>query len=133
MTLNLALDSVTTLAEPMVQRSRMGTLLVVDDEETVRQSLRVIFKDDYHVLMAGDGATAIELAQKTEVDVAILDVKMAKKQCASRCGSSSRMIITFSWPGMAPPRSSWPRRPRWMWQSSTSRWRSCPASRCWSA
>src|ERR1039458_2131193 len=77
MTLNLALDSVTTLAEPMVQRSRMGTLLVVDDEETVRQSLRVIFKDDYHVLMAGDGATAIELAQKTKVDVAILDVKMA--------------------------------------------------------
>src|ERR1035438_996059 len=77
MTLNLALDSVTTLAEPMVQRSRMGTLLVVDDEETVRQSLRVIFKDDYHVLMAGDGATAIDLARTTKVDVAILDIKMA--------------------------------------------------------
>ena len=77
MSLTLPLDPVATRVEPTVRHNRKGTLLVVDDEDTVRQSLRVIFKDDYHVLMAGDGATAIELAQKTKVDVAILDVKMA--------------------------------------------------------
>ncbi len=71
------MDAVTTPAEPAAQPGRKGTLLIVDDEEAVRQSLRVIFKDDYQVLMAGDGATAIELAQKTKVDVAILDIKMA--------------------------------------------------------
>jgi signal transduction histidine kinase len=83
MSLTLPLDAVTrlaeptALAEPMTQPTRKGTLLIVDDEDTVRQSLRVIFKDDYQVLMAGDGAAAIVIAQTTKVDVAILDIKMA--------------------------------------------------------
>lgn len=40
-------------------------------------SLRVIFKDSYDLLMAEDGPTAIELAQKHDIDVAILDIRMA--------------------------------------------------------
>jgi len=52
-------------------------LLFVDDEEAVRESLRVIFKDEYQIIMAGDGVTAIGLAQKTKVDAAIVDIKMA--------------------------------------------------------
>lgn len=56
---------------------RRGTLLIVDDEEGPRMSLRVIFKDTYDLLMAEDGPTAIELAQKNSVDVAILDIRMA--------------------------------------------------------
>src|ERR1035437_9481156 len=53
-----------------------GKLLIVDDEEGPRQSLKVIFKDDYEILMAGDGATAIEIAQKNRIDVAVLDIRM---------------------------------------------------------
>ena len=56
---------------------RRGTLLIVDDEDGPRQSLRVIFKDEYDLLMAEDGPTAIELAQKNEIDVAVLDIRMA--------------------------------------------------------
>jgi signal transduction histidine kinase len=56
---------------------RKGILLVVDDEEGPRQSLRVIFKDDYEVLMASDGPSAIELAQKNKIDVAVLDIRMS--------------------------------------------------------
>jgi signal transduction histidine kinase len=56
---------------------RRGTLLVVDDEEGPRMSLRVIFKDTYNMLMAEDGPTAIDLAQNHEIDVAILDIRMA--------------------------------------------------------
>ena len=56
---------------------RKGTLLIVDDEDGPRQSLRVIFQDDYKVLMAADGPSAIELAQTHRIDVAVLDIRMA--------------------------------------------------------
>lgn len=56
---------------------RRHTLLIVDDEEGPRQSLRVIFKDDYNLLLAGDGPSAVVLAQKNKIDVAVLDIRMA--------------------------------------------------------
>ena len=77
MSFTLPLDATTTLAQPPAQPRRRGTLLVVDDEDGARQSLRVIFKDEYEILMAGDGATAVELAQKNKIDVAVLDIRMA--------------------------------------------------------
>lgn len=58
-------------------RKRRPTLLIVDDEEGPRLSLRVIFKDSFDLLMAEDGPTAVELAQKNTIDVAILDIRMA--------------------------------------------------------
>jgi two-component system, sensor histidine kinase and response regulator len=56
---------------------RRSTLLIVDDEDSVRQSLQVLFKDDYHILMASDGPQAIDLAQKNRIDAAVLDIRMA--------------------------------------------------------
>jgi signal transduction histidine kinase len=56
---------------------RRGTLLIVDDEDGPRESLRVIFKDEYNLFMAEDGPTAIELAKQHDIDVAVLDIRMA--------------------------------------------------------
>jgi len=56
---------------------RRGTLLIVDDEEGPRQALRMVFKDEYDLLMAEDGPAAIELAQSHDIDVAVLDIRMA--------------------------------------------------------
>jgi len=66
-------DDGRAVAMPRVLRP---TLLVVDDEEGPRQSLRVMFKDDYNVLMASDGRAAIEVARRSPIDVAVLDIRM---------------------------------------------------------
>ena len=40
-------------------------------------SLKLIFKDSYDLLLADDGASAIELAKENKIDVAVLDIRMA--------------------------------------------------------
>jgi two-component system sensor histidine kinase/response regulator len=80
MTMSVAVpvDVVTTPVDSLtVPPKGKGTLLVVDDEEGPRQSLRVIFKDEYQVLLAADGPTAVELAQHNKINVAVLDIRMA--------------------------------------------------------
>ncbi|HEX4646505.1 MAG TPA: response regulator, partial [Verrucomicrobiae bacterium] len=61
---------------PALNQSQKRTLLIVDDEEGPRQSLRVVFKEDYNLLMANDGPRAIELAKQNRIDVAITDIRM---------------------------------------------------------
>jgi signal transduction histidine kinase len=48
----------------------------VDDEEGPRTSLRVVFKNDFEVLLASNGTDAIKLARSRSVDIAILDILM---------------------------------------------------------
>jgi len=51
------------------------TILVVDDEEKIRQSLRGVLSDEgFSVVEAGDGRRARELVDSVRPDLAILDV-----------------------------------------------------------
>lgn len=52
------------------------TLLIVDDEEGPRQSLRVVFKELYDVVLADNGPRALEIARSRRVDAAVLDIRM---------------------------------------------------------
>src|SRR5271157_1011124 len=52
------------------------TLLIVDDEEGPRQSLRVVFKEDYNLLLASNGHDALELAENHKINAAVLDIRM---------------------------------------------------------
>ncbi len=54
-------------------------LLVVDDHPIMRDGLRGVFTDDpdFEVVgEAGDGAAAVRLAQRVEVDVILMDLRM---------------------------------------------------------
>ncbi|HXC99505.1 MAG TPA: response regulator [Verrucomicrobiae bacterium] len=72
------MQAATTIEAPApASPPQKRTLLIVDDEEGPRQSLRVVFKDQYNLLMANDGARAIELARQNKIDVCITDIRMA--------------------------------------------------------
>ena len=53
------------------------TLLIVDDEEGPRQSIRFVFKDEYEILMADNGTKAMELARDHQIDAAVLDIRLS--------------------------------------------------------
>jgi PleD family two-component response regulator len=54
-----------------------GTLLVVDDEASVRKRLRRIFEGaGHHVLTASDGPGALRLLHKEHCDLVVLDAEM---------------------------------------------------------
>lgn len=63
----------------VVPRSPAGLILVADDEPEVRQITKVVLERcGYRVIMAGDGASALESmrAQAGEISLVLLDVNM---------------------------------------------------------
>ena len=51
-------------------------LLVVDDEEGPRQSLNMIFCDDFNVTIATSGEEAVSFSKEQPFDVVITDIRM---------------------------------------------------------
>ena len=58
------------------QRMRRGTVLVVDDEDGVRASVRAILEETCDVLEAENGAAALEVLRAHDVDLVMLDQRM---------------------------------------------------------
>jgi two-component system, NtrC family, response regulator PilR len=57
--------------------SRQGTILVVDDEEIMREILDTLLsREGYDVRLASSGAEGLELARATPFDAAIVDIMM---------------------------------------------------------
>lgn len=52
-------------------------LLIVDDEEGPRQSLRIVFKHDYNVFVASSGLEALAIARENRINVAVCDILMS--------------------------------------------------------
>ena len=79
----------------------MPRILVVDDEKGVRESIRVILKDTYEVVMIDSGEAALEYLEQNEADLIFLDIMMpgisgleALKIIKSRDQSPEVVIVT---------------------------------------
>lgn len=58
----------------------MPTILIVDDDEHVRQFVRTVLEDGgYCVLSAGDGEEGMELFRQERPDLIITDIAMPRK------------------------------------------------------
>ena len=53
-------------------------VLICDDAEGVRESLKLILEDDYHLTFACDGNEALKLIKKNPPELVLLDIKMPK-------------------------------------------------------
>lgn len=58
----------------------MKSVLLVDDDAVFRNLCKRVFEEEgYRVVLAEDGATAIDAVKAESLDVAILDVRMPQK------------------------------------------------------
>lgn len=76
-------------------------ILVVDDELGVRESLRMVLKDDYNVLTAANGQECLEMIKERNASLVILDVRMPDidgievlKQIKDRCPQLPVIVLT---------------------------------------
>src|SRR4051794_23570731 len=55
---------------------RRKTLLIVDDDEGMRDTLTAIFRREYRVLRAATGEAALQMMEKEDIDLMLLDVRL---------------------------------------------------------
>ena len=66
-----------TAAPPDAPDASKPRILVVDDEPSMRDMLRIVLRrDGYEVLIAESGRQALELLQKEPVDLLLSDIRM---------------------------------------------------------
>lgn len=55
------------------------SILIVDDEQMMRNLLeKILIREGYKILSAGNGAEALEVLQSSRVDMVISDIKMPR-------------------------------------------------------
>jgi CheY-like chemotaxis protein len=66
--------------QPVAQPEKRETLMVVDDEPSVREVLaRVLEEEGYRVLTAASGPEALQIAAANPIDLVLLDLNMPQQ------------------------------------------------------
>ncbi len=74
---------------------RQSRVLVVDDDETVREVVRrYLTRDGHEVLEASDGVTGLELARTRQPDLVVLDLMLPKMDGLEVCRELRRTSTT---------------------------------------
>jgi DNA-binding NtrC family response regulator len=61
-----------------MSESNKKSILVVDDEEIIREFLYEVLCEDFQITLAGDGDEAIDKLSQAEFDLVITDLKMPR-------------------------------------------------------
>ena len=56
--------------------NKKATILIADDEASLRDSMRILLSADYNLIFAGDGGEAIKMVKKLSPDLVLLDIRM---------------------------------------------------------
>ncbi len=68
-----------TMKSPRGKNIQMAKVLIIDDEQSIRNTLREILEyEKYDVAEAKDGEAALKMLQSDNYDVALCDIKMPK-------------------------------------------------------
>jgi DNA-binding NtrC family response regulator len=71
---------ISLITESMGQkRGEKGSILIIDDEAVVRESLRESLKDIHNVTTVETGEEAIDLVKKQDFDILVVDVRLPGK------------------------------------------------------
>ena len=62
----------------MISTAKKQTILICDDEESLRESFKLILSDKYDLHLANNGAEALEMMKTARPDILLLDIKMPK-------------------------------------------------------
>lgn len=79
---------------PDVPVSTKPVILIVEDSNDMRQYLASVLKDDFEVKEASDGIYALEILEKTDVDLVVTDVMMPRKDGLDLCRDIKSSIET---------------------------------------
>ena len=75
---------------------KQETILIIDDEPSVRESLGCFFQDEgYRVLTAENGETGMELFSRERVDIVLTDLRMPRKDGIEGVPSVSMPIPNY--------------------------------------
>ena len=82
------------------------TILVCEDDDNLRQLIRVVIGSGYHIVEAGDGDEALVLASEHRPDLIILDLMMPRmsgldvlQQLRANAATDGMHILVMSaWP-----------------------------------
>src|SRR5262245_21818722 len=61
---------------PQSRQTFLKRILIVDDDDAIRESLALALEDSYQVLVARDGLEALAVLDREPVDAVVLDVMM---------------------------------------------------------
>jgi DNA-binding NtrC family response regulator len=72
---------------------RRKTVLIVDDDEGMRDTLTAVLRRDFRVLKTATGESALQIMEKEDVDLMMLDVRFERAGDCGRGDAARRLSL----------------------------------------